>query len=196
MWLEWLQLILIAIGLAMDAFAVAICNGIRIKNIKLWQGIVIALTFGVFQGLMPTIGYFLGETFMSYIEDYDHWVAFALLDGIGLWMIFEGIKDIIKKEEEKEIKFNIWIILFQGVVTSIDAFAVGITLTGYEIFIAWDALVIFGITFVIGFIGVILGKQINKLLKGKYSIANIIGGSILVILGIYIVIEHTLGLGL
>lgn len=194
MWLEWLQLIFIAIGLAMDAFAVAVCNGIRIKNIKLWQGIVIALTFGVFQGLMPTIGYFLGDTFMSYIEDYDHWVAFALLDGIGLWMIFEGIKDIIKKEEEKEIKFNIWTILFQGIVTSIDAFAVGITLTGYEIFIAWDALVIFGITFVIGFIGVILGKQINKLLKGKYSIANIIGGSILVILGIYIVIEHTLGL--
>ncbi len=192
MWLEWLQLIFIAIGLAMDAFAVAVCNGIRIKNIKLWQGIVIALTFGVFQGLMPTIGYFLGDTFMSYIEDYDHWVAFALLDGIGLWMIFEGIKDIIKKEEEKEIKFNIWTILFQGIVTSIDAFAVGITLTGYEIFIAWDALVIFGITFVIGFIGVILGKQINKLLKGKYSIANIIGGLILVALGIYIVIEHSL----
>ena len=187
MWLEWLQLILVAIGLAMDAFAVAVCNGIRIKNIKLWQGIVIALTFGVFQGLMPTIGYFLGETFMSYIEDYDHWVAFALLDGIGLWMIFEGIKDIIKKEEEKEIKFNIWTILFQGVVTSIDAFAVGITLTTFEIF---------GITFVIAFIGVILGKQINKLLKGKYSIANIVGGSILVILGVYIVIEHTLGLGL
>ena len=192
MWLEWLQLIFISIGLAMDAFAVAVCNGIRIKNIKLWQGIVIALTFGVFQGLMPTIGYFLGDTFMSYIEDYDHWVAFALLDGIGLWMIFEGIKDIIKKEEEKEIKFNIWTILFQGIVTSIDAFAVGITLTGYEIFIAWDALVIFGITFVIGFIGVILGKQINKLLKGKYSIANIIGGLILVALGIYIVIEHSL----
>lgn len=189
----WFSLVLIAIGLAMDAFAVAICNGIRIKNIKLWQGIVIALTFGVFQGLMPTIGYFLGETFISYIEDYDHWVAFALLDGIGLWMIFEGIKDIIKKEEEeKEIKFNIWTILFQGVVTSIDAFAVGITLTTFDIFIAWDALVIFGITFVIAFIGVILGKQINKLLKGKYSIANIIGGLILVALGIYIVIEHSL----
>lgn len=188
----WFSLVLIAIGLAMDAFAVAICNGIRIKNIKLWQGIVIALTFGAFQGLMPTIGYFLGETFMAYIEDYDHWVAFALLDGIGLWMIFEGIKDIIKKEEEKEIKFNIWAILFQGVVTSIDAFAVGITLTTFDIFIAWDALVIFGITFVIAFIGVILGKQINKLLKGKYSIANIIGGLILVALGIYIVIEHSL----
>lgn len=192
MWFEWIQLILVAIGLAMDAFAVAVCNGIRTKNIKLWQGIVIALTFGVFQGLMPTIGYFLGETFMSYIEDFDHWVAFALLDGIGLWMIFEGIKDIIKKEEEKEIKFNIWTILFQGVVTSIDAFAVGITLTEFDIFIAWDALVIFGITFVIAFIGVILGKQINKLLKGKYSVANIIGGLILVALGIYIVIEHSL----
>lgn len=188
----WFSLVLIAIGLAMDAFAVAICNGIRIKNIKMWQGIAIALTFGVFQGLMPTIGYFLGETFIPYIEDYDHWVAFALLDGIGLWMIFEGIKDIIKKEEEKEIKFNIWTILFQGVVTSIDAFAVGITLTTFDIFIAWDALIIFGITFVIAFIGVILGKQINKLLKGKYSIANIIGGLILVALGIYIVIEHSL----
>lgn len=189
----WIEIILIGIGLAMDAFAVAICNGIRIKNIKIWQSLFIALTFGLFQGIMPTIGYFLGTTFMDYIKDYDHWVAFALLVGIGLWMLFEGIKDIIKKEEEKEITFKWYAVLFQGFATSIDALAVGITLTTFDLFIAYDVLIIFGITFVIALVGVLLGHQINKLLKGHYSIANIIGGLILIGLGIYIVCEHTLG---
>ena len=187
---NWISLVFIAFGLAMDAFAVAICDGIRINNIKKWQGIVIALTFGLFQGIMPVIGYYLGSLFMSYIEAYDHWVAFGLLSIIGGVMIFEGIKGLIKPESVVPQQFKISNILVEGVATSIDALAVGVSLTTLPIFIAYDAIVITSITFVIALIGVLLGQQINKLLKGKYSIANIIGGAILIVLGITILIEH------
>lgn len=189
---NWISLFLIAIGLAMDAFAVSICDGIRINGLKNWQGIVIALTFGLFQGLMPLIGYYLGSLFMSYIEAYDHWVAFGLLSIIGGLMIFEGIKGLIKPESVVPQQFKIRNILIEGVATSIDALAVGITLTTLPIFIVWDVLTIAGITFIIALIGVLLGQQINKLLKGKYSITNIIGGTILIALGIIILIEHLL----
>lgn len=189
---NWISLFLIAIGLAMDAFAVSICDGIRINGLKKWQGIVIALTFGLFQGLMPLIGYYLGSLFMSYIEAYDHWVAFGLLSIIGGLMIFEGIKGLIKPESVVPQQFKIRNILIEGVATSIDALAVGITLTTLPIFIVWDVLTIAGITFIIALIGVLLGQQINKLLKGKYSITNIIGGAILIALGIIILIEHLL----
>lgn len=189
---NWISLFLIAIGLAMDAFAVSICDGIRINGLKKWQGIVIALTFGLFQGLMPLIGYYLGSLFMSYIEAYDHWVAFGLLSIIGGLMIFEGIKGLIKPESVVPQQFKIRNILIEGVATSIDALAVGITLTTLPIFIVWDVLTIAGITFIIALIGVLLGQQINKLLKGKYSITNIIGGTILIALGIIILIEHLL----
>lgn len=189
---NWISLFLIAIGLAMDAFAVSICDGIRINGLKKWQGIVIALTFGLFQGLMPLIGYYLGSLFMSYIEAYDHWVAFGLLSIIGGLMIFEGIKGLIKPESVVPQQFKIRNILIEGVATSIDALAVGITLTTLPIFIVWDVLTIAAITFIIALIGVLLGQQINKLLKGKYSITNIIGGTILIALGIIILIEHLL----
>lgn len=189
---NWISLFLIAIGLAMDAFAVSICDGIRINGLKKWQGIVIALTFGLFQGLMPLIGYYLGSLFMSYIEAYDHWVAFGLLSIIGGLMIFEGIKGLIKPESVVPQQFKIRNILIEGVATSIDALAVGITLTTLPIFIVWDVLTIAGITFIIALIGVLLGQEINKLLKGKYSITNIIGGTILIALGIIILIEHLL----
>lgn len=190
----WIQIILIGVGLAMDAFAVSICNGIRIQNMKKWHYFVIAFTFAFFQGLMPLIGYYLGTTFIDLISDYDHWLAFALLAAIGLWMVFEGIKDIIKKEEHKEVKFSWGSLIFQGFATSIDALAVGITLTTFSIPIYWDISIIMTLTFIICIIGVILGKQINKLLRGNYTITNIIGGVILISIGIYIVCEHMLGL--
>ncbi|MCR4879931.1 MAG: manganese efflux pump MntP family protein [Bacilli bacterium] len=181
---------MIAIGLAMDAFATSIVDGLRYQKAKKRHGIYVALTFGLFQGVMPVIGYFLGSLFIKQIEAYDHWVAFGLLLLIGGFMIFEGIKGIIKPESVKEKEFSWKEVFLQGVATSIDALAVGITLTTLKIHIAWDALTIAGITFIICIIGFFLGKQIAKLLKGKYSIANIIGGIILIAIGISIVIEH------
>lgn len=186
----WISLILIAIGLAMDAFATSIVDGLRYHNTTKRHGVFVALTFGLFQGVMPVIGYFLGSLFIDKIKDYDHWVAFALLVAIGGFMIFEGIKGIVKPESVKEKEFSWKEVILQGIATSIDALAVGITLSTFDIFIVYDALVITGITFVICLLGFFLGTQISKLLKGKYSIANIIGGVILIGIGISIVIEH------
>ncbi len=186
----WISLILIAIGLAMDAFATSIVDGLRYHNTTKRHGVFVALTFGLFQGVMPVIGYFLGSLFIDKIKDYDHWVAFGLLLAIGGFMIFEGIKGIVKPESVKEKEFSWKEVILQGIATSIDALAVGITLSTFDIFIVYDALVITGITFVVCLLGFFLGTQISKLLKGKYSIANIIGGVILIGIGISIVIEH------
>lgn len=186
----WISLILIAIGLAMDAFAASIVDGLRYHNTTKRHGVFVALTFGLFQGVMPVIGYFLGSLFIDKIKDYDHWVAFGLLLAIGGFMIFEGIKVIVKPESVKEKEFSWKEVILQGIATSIDALAVGITLSTFDIFIVYDALVITGITFVVCLLGFFLGTQISKLLKGKYSIANIIGGVILIGIGISIVIEH------
>ena len=186
----WISLILIAIGLAMDAFATSIVDGLRYHNTTKRHGVFVALTFGLFQGVMPVIGYFLGSLFIDKIKDYDHWVAFGLLLAIGGFMIFEGIKGIVKPESVKEKEFSWKEVILQGIATSIDALAVGITLSTFDIFIVYDALVITGITFVICLLGFFLGTQISKLLKGKYSITNIIGGVILIGIGISIVIEH------
>lgn len=186
----WISLILIAIGLAMDAFAASIVDGLRYHNTTKRHGVFVALTFGLFQGVMPVIGYFLGSLFIDKIKDYDHWVAFGLLLAIGGFMIFEGIKGIVKPESVKEKEFSWKEVILQGIATSIDALAVGITLSTFDIFIVYDALVITGITFIICLLGFFLGTQISKLLKGKYSIANIIGGAILIAIGVSIVIEH------
>lgn len=186
----WISLILVAIGLAMDAFAASIVDGLRYHNTTKRHGVFVALTFGLFQGVMPVIGYFLGSLFIDKIKDYDHWVAFGLLLAIGGFMIFEGIKGIVKPESVKEKEFSWKEVILQGIATSIDALAVGITLSTFDIFIVYDALVITGITFVICLLGFFLGTQISKLLKGKYSIANIIGGVILIAIGVSVVIEH------
>jgi putative Mn2+ efflux pump MntP len=186
----WISLIAIAFGLAMDAFATSIVDGLRYCNSSKRHGVIVALTFGVFQGVMPLIGYFLGSLFISYIEAYDHWVAFALLLLIGGLMIFEGVKGIVKPESVEEKEFSFKEVLFQGVATSIDALAVGITLATLNIFIVWDALVITGITTAVCLVGFFLGKVISKALKGRYSIANVIGGLILIAIGVSIVIEH------
>jgi putative Mn2+ efflux pump MntP len=186
----WISLIAIAFGLAMDAFATSIVDGLRYCNSSKRHGVIVALTFGVFQGVMPLIGYFLGSLFISYIEAYDHWVAFALLLLIGGLMIFEGVKGIVKPESVEEKEFSLKEVLFQGVATSIDALAVGITLATLNIFIVWDALVITGITTAVCLVGFFLGKVISKALKGRYSIANVIGGVILIAIGVSIVIEH------
>jgi putative Mn2+ efflux pump MntP len=177
----------------MDAFATSIVDGLRYGKATKRHGVFVALTFGLFQGLMPLIGFFLGSLFISYIEAYDHWVAFGLLLLIGGFMIFEGIKGIVKPEAIQEKEFSWKEVLFQGVATSIDALAVGITLSALSIFIVWDSLVITGVTFLMCLLGFFLGKEISKLFKGKVSIANIIGGTILILIGVTIVIEHMAG---
>lgn len=200
-WSILLQIVLIGVGLAMDAFAVSICDGLSITDINKKRGVFIALVFGLMQGIMPLIGYFIGSLFFEYIKNFDHWIAFVLLLLIGGKMVFDGIKGLVKPETCEPQKFKISQILIQGVATSIDALAVGITLNGVLIFsgtcmdwanIYTEVLLIAVITFAISLIGILLGGEISKLLHGKYSIAEIIGGVILIAIGTKILIEHLL----
>ena len=196
MLMPYLTIILISLSLAMDAFTISIVDGLSMKGLTKSKMIFICAMLGLFQGLLPLIGHFIGLSFIKYIEDYDHWVSLALLSLIGLKMIYDGTKEVIDKkkgkEEIKEHTFTYKLVIFQAIATSIDAFAVGITLEssvgGLNIY--YDILFIIGITFLTCLIGIFLGKQISKLLKGHYEIAEFIGGIILILICIKIVLNH------
>ena len=202
------QIILLAIALSMDAFAVSITDGLIYKNIDKKKIIFIASTFGLMQAIMPLIGYYVVELVSFIVGENSKqslniltivivWTAFSLLIFIGTKMIIEGIKNIKSEEENKEKLFNIKEVLIMGVATSIDAFAAGITLhaglsNNTTVWLHISIILIF--TFTLSLIGLILGKQIIKLLKGKQDIAVIIGGAILLLLAVWIVISHYLGI--
>lgn len=187
--MEYLQIILLGAGLAMDAFAVTVINSICMKDFDWKKGLSMPLTFGIFQAAMPTAGFFLGSLLMGYIEKYDHWVAFALLLGIGLKMILDAVRDARKKSENPLKPFKIGEIILQGVATSIDALAVGITLTLSDIPIWADALIIGAVTFIISGAGVVLGRTVGKKIGGKVGVATVIGGAALIGIGIKILVE-------
>lgn len=193
------SILLLSVGLAMDSFTVSIVDGLKYKGIKISKIFFIAAVMGIFQGLMPLIGYYLGTTFIDYIKNYDHWVVFTLLLLIGGKMVFDAIKGLRHPEEIIEVAFSYPEVLLQGVATSIDALAVGLTLNtmsmgiycqGYDCSIFVQVSFIIVITFAFCLVGLYLGKFIIKFLKGKYEIAEIIGGIILISLGIKILCEH------
>ncbi len=180
-----LELVLISIGLSMDAFVVSIGKGISLNKIEKKNVLIIALFFGFFQGFMPLLGYLLGSTFSDYIVNYDHWIAFILLSVVGSNMLIEAFDD--DNDNEKE-NFKIKEIFVLAIATSIDALAVGITLAlmpDVDIFISVFTIGI--ITFVLSYIGVIFGKNIGTKF-GK--IAEIFGGLVLIGIGLKILVEH------
>lgn len=189
---EIITVIILSVGLAMDAFAVSVCNGLTIPDLKAGHKIFIASVFGVFQGVMPLIGYLLGSLFLVYIESFDHWIAFGLLAVIGLKMLIDGIRELRSKEEACPKTFSVGMVLIQGIATSIDALAVGISLLALSTSIYICASIIAVITFAISLVGVFLGTFIDKLLKGNTQIADIIGGIVLIGIGIKILLEHLL----
>lgn len=178
------ELIALSIGLAMDAFAVAICKGLSMKKMCWRNAIIIGLYFGIFQALMPLLGYILGVNFQSKITNIDHWIAFVLLVGIGANMIKEAFsKD--KEEANDSIKFKDMVIL--GVATSIDALAIGVTFAFLKVDIILSVSLIGIITLILSAIGVKIGNVFGeKYEKG----AELVGGFILIFLGIKILIEH------
>lgn len=180
-----IEAIIMSIGLAMDAFAVAICTGLEIKDIKLKDIIRVGLWFGCFQALMPFIGYLLGSRFENVISNIDHWVAFILLAFIGGKMIFEAYHD--EKGNYGNLNFKSMLVL--AIATSIDALAVGIAYTflygSNNMIITFSLIGI--ITFIMSIIGVKIGNVFGKKFK---SIAEIIGGVILISVGIKILFEH------
>ena len=183
--MEPYALILLSIGLAMDAFAVSICKGMSTEHPKWGSVVIVGLWFGGFQALMPVIGYFLGEAVYDTIADYDHWVAFILLALIGANMIREAVWG---GEEKLDDDLSVLTMLVLAIATSIDAFAVGISLAmdGSGIFV--PAAVIGTITFVLSAIGMRFGT----LLGSRYGrFAEFVGGTILIMLGLKILAEHT-----
>lgn len=179
-----LEIIIIAVGLAMDAFAVSICKGLSMKKMNWKKAVIVGLYFGIFQALMPVIGYFLGTTFQSLVTKIDHWIAFILLSLIGGNMIKEAFSEELETCNDY-VDFKTMIVL--AVATSIDALAVGITFAFLQTNIALSALIIGVITFILSLIGV---KIVNKFGVKYEQRAEIVGGLILILMGIKILLEH------
>ena len=178
------EILLIALGLAMDAFVVAICKGLSMKKISLNKTIIIALYFGVFQTVMPIIGYILGSTFSNIIEKVDHWVAFILLGIIGLNMIKESFD---KELENRNEKIDIKTMSLLAIATSIDALAVGITFAFLKVSLLISTIIIGIITFGLSILGVCIGNKFGDKFQSKAEFA---GGIVLILIGIKILLEH------
>ena len=182
--MDVLSLVLIAVGLAMDTFAVSICKGLAMKRPGPKAIIVVGLWFGFFQALMPPIGYYLGSSFYDYISDYDHWIAFILLAAIGLNMIREALSG---EEDGVDDSIGFRTMLVLAVATSIDALAVGISLAMTGDDIVSSALLIGIVTFLISAVGVKIGSVFGDRFGQK---AELVGGVILIIIGLRILLEH------
>lgn len=178
------SLFIIALGLSMDAFAVAICKGLAMQKITVKKALIVGLWFGGFQGLMPAIGYLLGSQFESYITNIDHWIAFVLLFIIGGNMI----KEALSKDEEpasESLAFKEMLVL--ALATSIDALAVGVTFAFLKVQIVPAVLFIGVITFTLSSLGVKIGNIFGSRYKSKAEFA---GGIILILMGCKILLEH------
>lgn len=181
-----IEIILIAIGLAMDAFAVAICKGLSMKKMEWKKALIIGAYFGLFQAGMPVIGYFLGVGFEESIKFIDHWVAFILLAFIGGNMIKEALSKE-KDEEESNDSVDFKTMLILAVATSIDALAVGVTFAFLNVNLILSVSVIGILTAIISIIGVKIGNVFGDKYESKAEFA---GGIILIFIGLKILLEH------
>ena len=183
------EFLLLGVGLAMDAFAVSICKGLAMRKVNKKQAVIIALFFGGFQAIMPVIGWLLCKGFQTYIEAFDHWIAFALLAFIGVKMIIETLRekedDVVIEEMDPPLDMKEMLML--AIATSIDALAVGLSLAALDRPIVESAAIIGVVTFVISIIGVYIGKFFGNRYKKR---AELTGGIILVLIGVKILCEH------
>lgn len=185
--MDILSIIIIGIGLSMDCFAVSISKGIHSKKHLFWLTFRMAVLFGLFQALMPLIGYGLGAGYAVYMKSIDHWVAFSLLTLIGGKMVIEGFKTI-DPDSDKVVNPFAWVSLLSlALATSIDAFATGIVFIPYH-GVIWKAVPIIGLTsFLFTFLGMYIGVHFGKRFHIK---VEMIGGFILIGIGLKILIEH------
>jgi putative Mn2+ efflux pump MntP len=177
-------ILLIAIGLAMDSFSVSITRGFtNTKTIQLFEALKTGFFFGLFQGVMPLIGWFAGLSVIDFISGFDHWIAFGLLSLIGLRMIYESIS---KKSAKIVHSSSLKVLLILSIATSIDALAVGLSLSFLETSIIMPAIIIGLITFSLSFLGVFIGKKFGS----YFERIGVLGGIILIVIAIRILIEH------
>lgn len=182
------ELVIIAIGLSMDAFAVSICKGLSVQKVRPVHVMQTGVWFGGFQALMPVVGYFLGVSFADFVGTVDHWIAFILLGIIGGNMI----KESSHKDEDYNVDpdFSVRTMLAMAVATSIDALAVGVSFAFLKVNI-WEAVLLIGVTTALfSGVGVLIGNFFGARWKSK---AEFVGGFILIAMGLKILLEHTLG---
>ena len=178
-------ILIIALGLAMDAFAVSITSGIVIKRLRIEHALRIAIFFGSFQAIMPVLGWLAGIGLKDLVSGVDHWIAFALLSLIGCKMIYESTNMAAQKEHINPL--NVTVLLLFSIATSIDALAVGISFAFLQIAIITPAVVIGIVTFVLSFLGVFVGNRLGHFFEQKIGF---LGGLILIGIGLKILIEH------
>lgn len=185
--MDIISILIIAIALAMDAFAVSIANGVEIRKKYLLQGLILAFSFGLFQTLMPIIGWKTGISIIHIIKAFDHWIAFIILGFIGGKMIYEA-KFLEDDSDSNSIKIvGIKKLLALSIATSIDALVVGFSLAVLEVNIIFVSVIIGIVTFCLSFIGVYFGSKFGHFFEGKLEITS---GIILILLGCKILIEH------
>ncbi len=182
--MDLISIVLLSIGLAMDAFAVSVCKGLAMRTPKLKEMLIVGVWFGFFQMIMPIIGYYLGSSFHQFISQFDYIVAFILLVLIGLNMIREAISG---DEEDQNADIGVKIMFLLAIATSIDALAVGFSLAMDDVSIFEPAAIIGVITLIMSIAGVKLGSLVGDKYSSK---AEIIGGTILILLGLKILLEH------
>lgn len=185
--MAWAMIIVIAVGLAMDAFAVSIVTGSAYKRLHVKHALRMAAFFGGFQAFMPLVGSLAGLSLKDYITCCDHWIAFGLLSAVGAKMIYESFK--IKSVEENPDPSNLFVLLALSVATSIDALAIGITLSFITRSVAVAVTIIGLITFALSYLGVVIGQRFGHFFENKIEI---LGGLILIAIGAKILIEHVL----
>ncbi|MGB4657960.1 MAG: manganese efflux pump MntP family protein [Mobilitalea sp.] len=181
--MDIITLILLAIGLSADAFAVSVTNGICSRKITKRNALVTALTFGFFQALMPVLGFLLGKTFSGFVNRYQHWIALILLAFIGFNMVKEALKEF-KDPESCDLNKDIFTaknLVMQGIATSIDALAAGVSLAVLDVNIYSASLLIGAITFICCLFGVYIGKKFGFILGAR---AKLVGGLVLIIIGL------------
>lgn len=185
--MSFVEILLIGIGLSMDAFSVSVCKGLTTKRFSWKMALTCGLWFGLFQALMPLIGYFLCVQFEQYITAVDHWIAFGLLYLIGLDMVYEAIKKKKEQPQPNDSSLSFKTMLLLAIATSIDALAVGISFACIQVEI-WTSVLVIGLT---TFVFSIVGVKIGNMFGSKYEkSAGLLGGIILMLIGLKILLEH------
>ena len=184
--MDFITLLLIAIGLSFDTFAVSVTTGLTICDIRFGQAIRVAIILAVFQAAMPLIGWILGKQVAQFIIEYDHWVAFGLLFILGTKMIYESFQN--KDVERKFNPLKLTVLIGMAIATSIDALVVGVSFAFFkDLNIYWTILIIGAVTFLVAMIGMLFGKKVGNKFGTKMEI---IGGLILIGIGVKILLSH------
>ncbi len=183
--MDFLTVFLIATGLSMDAFAVAVTSGATIRQLHFRHAFRMALFFGIFQAVMPVFGWLLGQAFTYFVAHFAHWIAFGLLAFVGGKMMYEGLRSDECAIDENCMSFQS--VLMLAIATSIDAFAVGVGFSMIRVNIIFPVLVIGIVTFIFSLVGAYIGNRIGSFFENK---VEVFGGVVLVGIGIKIVVEH------